>query len=78
MGSFLICTGYVVGVSKSAACISVGNVIQVWPSQNFALQWFRMPKTNNEIEELKKQFYGVPKCLLVIGAILTVPQLYSY
>eukprot|EP00102_Acyrthosiphon_pisum_P019200 XP_016656410.1 PREDICTED: putative nuclease HARBI1 isoform X2 [Acyrthosiphon pisum] len=66
-GSFLISAGDVVGVSKSTACVIVRDVsvalAQLRP------QFIKMPETNDEIKELQKQFYGIAKFPLVIGAI---------
>jgi len=66
-GSFLISAGDVMGVSKSAACVIVHDVSVALAK--LRPQIIKMPETNDEIKELHKQFYGIAKFPLVIGAI---------
>lgn len=55
------------GISKSAACVIVHDVSVALAK--LRPQIIKMPETNDEIKELHKQFYGIAKFPLVIGAI---------
>jgi len=55
------------GVSKSAACVIVHDVSVALAK--LRSQIIKMPETNDEVKELRKQFYGIAKFPLVIGVI---------